>query len=423
MSRAPVALALFLLACGGAATSDLRPVSTNPLTGLELSVFAAPGAQYAHPAHVSEAVVRSALLSDGNFVESDVTYMVPAVTQQLAQLAPGERLLIRTSSSQYHLFVERSAIVIVNFDAGAERSRSTYALVESGPAPQAPVVRRAPPAAAPVEPPAPVEPAYRPVHAAGQPQNVALVIGIEKYRDLPRVDHARADAERMSAYLRDVLDIPDDRMVVLLDGNAGRTDINKYIDGWLPKVARGANRLYFYFAGHGSPDVSSGAAHLVPYDGDPRFLKESALDLNDLYRRLSATGVREVVVMLDACFTGSGGRSVLPKGARPLVRVDMAKRPPAPLVVIAAAGPTQITGPYTNGASGLFTFFLMEGLHGPADADGDGQITADELIRYVRPRVEREARKENRDQTPELIIGREGSTGNDVVLVQGIRPR
>jgi hypothetical protein len=414
---------LTLTGCG-ADRAAMREVTTNPQTGLTLRVGSGQG-RHAHPAVASEAEVRAALLADGNFVESDISYLAGSIAATLRQLQPDEFLSLHSWSSDYRLFVDAGQLVLVKLDGGEEVGRSVARLGGSAPpapSPAAPAPVAAapspPPPAAPSPPPVAEAPLRRPVHVAGQPQNLALIIGVERYRDLPRVDHARADAERMRAYVHDVLDLPDDHIVLLTDGNASLTDINKYIDGWLPRMARGADRLYFYFAGHGSPDVSSGAAHLVPYDGDPRFLKETALSLATLYQRLAKSGVREVVVMLDACFTGTGGRSVLPRGARPLVRVIAPEKPPAPLVVITAAGPLQITGPYSAGDAGLFTHFLMEGLSGAADADGDGQISADELIRYVRPRVDREARKENREQTPELMVGREGPS---VILIRGIR--
>jgi uncharacterized caspase-like protein len=127
--------------------------------------------------------------------------------------------------------------------------------------------------------------------------------------------------------------------------------------------------------------------------------------------------------MLDACFSGAGGRSVLPRGARPLVVVQQGSKPPPSLVVMAAAGADQITGEYAAGEAGLFTYFMLQGLSGAADVDGDGQVSTDELMQYVRPRVEREARSENRDQTPQLTIGNAHMKPAELILVRGVRPR
>jgi hypothetical protein len=414
MKRAALLIAGVIAGCA-ATNANVREVTSNPQTGLTVRVRGGVG-QHAHPAAVPDRDVRSALLSEGFFVENDVAVLVPAIVAELKQLHPDEVLSLESTGSVRQVFVDGGKLFIVNVDGGEERSRTAWTIGDSGPAPVSPAARIS---AAP--PPVEAAPAMRnPVHAAGQPQNLALVIGVESYRDLPRVENARDDAKRVRDYLHDVVDLPDDHIIMLTDDKASLTDINKYVDAWLPRMARGANRLYFYFAGHGSPDVNTGAAHLVPWDGDPRFLKETAIDLGDLYRRLAQSGVREVVVMLDACFSGAGARSVLPKGARPLVRVQVPNTPPAPMVVLSAASASQIAGPVPGGGAGLFTHYLIEGLDGPADADGDGQITAAELIGYVKPRVAREAQKENRDQTPEIQTGH---AAGDLVLVQGLRTK
>jgi uncharacterized caspase-like protein len=36
---------------------------------------------------------------------------------------------------------------------------------------------------------------------------------------------------------------------------------------------------------------------------------------------------------------------------------------------------------------GVFTYYLLEGLRGKADLDGDGVITVDEIYRYVSMKV------------------------------------
>ena len=77
--------------------------------------------------------------------------------------------------------------------------------------------------------------------------------------------------------------------------------------------------LFVYYSGHGAPDVKTGDAYLVPWDGDPKFLKSTALPLTKLYSDLAKTKAKRVIVALDACFSGAGGRSELAKGARPLI--------------------------------------------------------------------------------------------------------
>jgi len=58
---------------------------------------------------------------------------------------------------------------------------------------------------------------------------------------------------------------------------------------------------------------------MVPFDGDPNYLAVTGYPLKRLYENLGKLPVAEVTVVLDAYFSGSGGRSVIAKGARPLV--------------------------------------------------------------------------------------------------------
>lgn len=51
---------------------------------------------------------------------------------------------------------------------------------------------------------------------------------------------------------------------------------------------------------------------------------------------------------------------------------------------------------------GLFSYFLMKGMEGNADANADRKITAGELHAYVAENVSRQAVRLGRAQTPQL---------------------
>ncbi|MDR0335513.1 MAG: caspase family protein [Planctomycetaceae bacterium] len=65
---------------------------------------------------------------------------------------------------------------------------------------------------------------------------------------------------------------------------------------------------------------------------------------------------------------------------------------------------------------GVYSYFLIEGLKGAANSNGDHQITLSELQRYVKLQTTRHAKGVlSHDQTPKIIaIG--DSTGDDVIL-------
>lgn len=290
-------------------------------------------------------------------------------------------------------------------------------------APTATVSPIAAPAPPPTEP-APASPAPPAFHAGAPQRNTfAVIIGVETYRDISvKATHARADAEHFAQLARATLGIPEDHMVVALDDRAGRADMAKHLDWARANVPKGG-RILFYFSGHGAPDPSGGKSYLVPFDGDPRSLDGTALVMSSVLENLSKSPAAEVVALVDSCFSGAGGRSVLPPGARPLVRIREVK-PAAHVALLTAASGSEISGPNAAGTGGLFSTLLIEGIgSGVADHDGDGNVSLQELADWVRPRVTRTAKQHaNRDQTPQLIVG-SGANASALMIASGLPSR
>jgi uncharacterized caspase-like protein len=153
--------------------------------------------------------------------------------------------------------------------------------------------------------------------------------------------------------------------------------------------------LFIYYAGHGAPDPATGEAYLVPYDADANYLFTTGYPLKGLYEKLGALPASEVVVMLDACFSGAGGRSVLAKGARPLVVVkDRMGMAPNMAVLMATQG-TQISTSSPEKAHGLLTYYFLKALR-------EGKKDMAEIYRAIKPQVEDEAKRLNASQSPSL---------------------
>ncbi|MDD5628508.1 MAG: caspase family protein [Elusimicrobia bacterium] len=233
------------------------------------------------------------------------------------------------------------------------------------------------------------------------PQGFAVVVGIEKYKDLPQADFAERDAEAVRANLL-ALGYPERNVLLLKGSNATISGLRKYLDEWLPRNVTQGGTVFFYFSGHGAPDPKTGEAYLVPWDGDARFLKSTAYPVRKLYASLGALPAAKIWVALDSCFSGAGGRSVLAKGARPLVtKVEGTLPPKGKLVLLAAASGDEITGTLESEGHGLFTYYLLRGM-GDAAKAGGAQLDARRLYDYLKPKVQDAARRQNRDQTPVL---------------------
>jgi len=274
--------------------------------------------------------------------------------------------------------------------------RNVYAVL----APRTPAAE---PPAAP-RPEAPALPAENPRYRTPERSaDLAVVVGIEKYSDLPEALYAENDAAAMREHF-EALGVPVRNIAFLSGPKAGRASMEKYLEDWLPRLVKPSSRVYFYFSGHGSPDPKTGEPYLVPWDGDANFLARTAYPVKRLYDKLASLGAAETVVMLDACFSGGGGRSVLPKGARPLVAKTEAVAPSGTVAALTAAAGDEITSGLDAARHGAFTYYLLKGLNGAA-ANGSGKITLRSLHEYLKPRVQDEARRLNRDQTPQLSAG------------------
>jgi hypothetical protein len=246
-----------------------------------------------------------------------------------------------------------------------------------------------------------------PMQAKTNKNAYAIVIGVEKYRqNLPKADFARQDATVMAEYLEKVMGYPGENIVTLLNDRASFVDFAKYFEKWLPNNVEENGTVFVYYSGHGAPNPNTGDAYLVPYDGDPSFIEQTGYSLKRLYANLNKLPAKEIIVVLDSCFSGAGGRSVLAKGARPLVmNMDKQVFHSDRIAILSAAAGNQISSTHEEKGHGLFTYFFLKGIKGAADTDKNGKIDMEELYWYVKPNVERIARKAyNNEQTPQLIV-------------------
>ncbi len=233
------------------------------------------------------------------------------------------------------------------------------------------------------------------------PHDYALVVGIEKYASLPEAQFALHDAKAMYAHLL-AMGYPARNVVLLTGDDASRASIVKDMT-WLSNHARKDSTVFFYYSGHGAPDPTTGEAYLVPFDGDPQYLRDTGYPVKTLYAKLAALKAKRVFVALDSCFSGAGGRSVLAKGIRPLVtKIDMGYAPGGRVIALSASAGNQISGVDDAQSHGLFTYYLLKGLNGAAQ-DKDGHVSVQALYDYLTPKVEDAARRDNRSQSPQLM--------------------
>ncbi|MBI5242894.1 MAG: hypothetical protein HY922_04315 [Elusimicrobia bacterium] len=74
---------------------------------------------------------------------------------------------------------------------------------------------------------------------------------------------------------------------------------------------------------------------------------------------------------------------------------------PPKVAALSASLANEISGTDDEQGHGLFTYYLLKGLNGEAAGPG-GEVTLKGLHEYLQPRVQDEARRSNRMQTPQL---------------------
>jgi len=223
----------------------------------------------------------------------------------------------------------------------------------------------------------------------------AVIIGIEQYLNkLPKSEFSYNDAELVKKYL-EAIGFSPRNIEILKDEKATKTGIQKIIERWLPNRVKKDSRVFVYYSGHGAPDPATGDAYIVPYDGDPEYLKDTGYSLKTLYERLGKLDVKEIIVALDACFSGAGGRSVLARGARPLVMTTERIVLPKNMAVITATQGSQISTSSPEREHGIFTYHFLKAIK-------EGKKSLSEIYEYIKPIVEDDAKRLNANQTPSI---------------------
>ncbi len=245
-----------------------------------------------------------------------------------------------------------------------------------------------------------------PTKIKGQPNRnaVALIIGVADYTRAPAAVYADSDASVFGDYARRALGIPRSNIKVLTNSSASNTDIKVNLKQWLRgRIEKGKTDVYVFYAGHGLASADGEDLYLLPYDGVPNLLEDTSLQRNELFDVIAAANPKSATVFLDTCYSGlSRGEETLLASARPILISPKQQSTPKGFTVFSAASGQQISSGLDEAKHGLFSYYLMKGLEGPADGNGDRAITADELHAYVLKNVKRQAVRLGREQEPEL---------------------
>jgi uncharacterized caspase-like protein len=239
-----------------------------------------------------------------------------------------------------------------------------------------------------------------------------LVIGIESYAD-PRLTLgcARADAQAMYDLMVDPrCGLFEPQNVELLLDRQATTDAVWRALAHLRKRVGEEDTVWIYYAGHAA--AQGDTVYWVTHDADVDDLFATALTRDRIAEVLTALPARRVLMLLDCCHAAATAVQKNPVRAA-LTRDDVFGRfAGRGTIVLAASDGKQKSVELSDQGHGAFTYYLVSGLRGEADADGDGVVTADELWSYLRGKVTEASRNVGVDQTPVLM----GELTHDLAL-------
>jgi uncharacterized caspase-like protein len=178
--------------------------------------------------------------------------------------------------------------------------------------------------------------------------------------------------------------------------------------------------VLIYYAGFGASEIDPSskdgdglAKYLIPRNVRPESLRTTAFAMQEMQALVARIPAERVVVLLDTSYSAvGGGRSFAPPNARPRTLSDQFLERLAQSrgrLVIAASGPNEVALEPADLGHGLFTYYLLEGLSGKADRNGDGVVTVSELYPYLEDQVDRKSRATGVRQRPVMKGNIEGT--------------
>jgi len=227
----------------------------------------------------------------------------------------------------------------------------------------------------------------------------AVIIGIGKYEDtsIRALKYAAKDAEEMYKFLINPAhgNFPAGNVKKLINEEATSRNIKSAIGTWLPQNVKQGDMVILFYSGHGGveldqfgEEVDGKSKYIIPYDAQADDLFATAL-LNSLVSTmLDRVTSNRMVFFIDCCYSGgvtdniSSVKTISKPSLQPNTNVygQLAGRS---RVVIAASQPDEVSFEVSKYEHGVFTYYLLKGLHGEADSNKDSNVTLFEIFPYL----------------------------------------
>lgn len=227
-------------------------------------------------------------------------------------------------------------------------------------------------------PPAPAAPAPR-LTAPGL-KIWAVIVGVAAYNHMPALRYTDDDAYRIHSFLKSPEGgaLPDEQIRILIDEEATLLNIRQAMEDLFGKAGPN-DMVLLYFSGHGLK------GSFLPIDFDGYNYK---LQHEDVAAILKKSPAKYKLCIADACHSGSllAMRSASAQSILTNYYENLAQSAGGTALIMSSK--SEETSLESSGLrQGVFTHFLIRGLKGEADKDGDKIISVQELYEYVHENV------------------------------------
>ena len=212
----------------------------------------------------------------------------------------------------------------------------------------------------------------------------AVVVGVGKYTAMPSLKYTDDDAFRFYSHLKSPEGgaLPDDQIAILVDEGATRTEILKTMRSLFLKADEN-DVVLFYFSGHGL----EGCFLPVDFDGYNNKLRHD--EIRDILKQSRA---KHKLCIADACHSGSlnYNGTMAAKGPAPvsLQRYYQAfENSEGGIALLMSSKPEELSLEDHGLRQGVFTYYILRGMKGAADSNGDYIVSIKELYSYVYAKV------------------------------------
>lgn len=221
----------------------------------------------------------------------------------------------------------------------------------------------------------------------------AVVVGVGEYEsaDIPDLEFATADALAMKEFLESDAAGPFDEVLYLENEQATGAAMREALFVFLQQ-ADWDDLVVIYYAGHGAPDPGRpDNLYLLPTDSDLNALASTGFPMWDVKTALRRQIASErVLVIADACHSaGTSDGDAVGGGESNAIAGGFASLfTPSRRLMMTAADTNEFSQEDERwGGHGVFTHYVLDGLRGAGDGDGNGIVTFTELFAYVSDSV------------------------------------